>query len=344
MGARVGSRFAGTAICLLMGVMLDACGGPPKVVYPGILTISGPKVVPDTTRYSYVSNCPVAADWTVTGPGSPTSAKGRDLAISWGAGPANAAIDVVCGSLKPAHVAVEVVQVDISAITVTIGGKATPRNAPPLKVVDTSGPPAAIKFAADVSVKGPNASPHWGGRITTGFVQRLVAADTSQWKGEYADNANPPHQNELKADTTTDPPPKSDCIGSAQTCEAWYAFPAPFTYAPPASAKGKIWINDSPGPGWPLKDKNGLTLREAHALWKFETYVCVQSLDAPGLFFRRAVAKWSLEVTFTSPTTATGVVAPNPAPMTADVDPDPDSCPVGGTAVNYWLNNIVAFR
>jgi hypothetical protein len=80
-------------------------------------------------------------------------------------------------------------------------------------------------------------------------------------------------------------------------------------------------------------------------LWKFETYVCVQSLDKPNLFFRRAVATWQIEVSLDSNSHATAKVTPNPVQLTADVSDDPGKCePLSGAGVNFWLNDIVTFR
>ncbi len=318
----------------------------PTPKYPAHLRIAGPRAVPDTTRYEYTTNCPVDADWTVGAPGSPHTAKGKNLVVTWGATEAQTTIDVECGPRKAA-LRVEVVHVAIDKTTVQLGGKATPRIDAPLEIVDTSGPPPAIKFIASLTVTGPTKSPAWGKRITTGFVQRLTAADASQWQGAYANNKRPtPDQSKLTADTATDPPPKSDCVGTPQTCPSWYAHGTPFTFAPSANGPGQIWINDSPSPGWPNRDPKdtSLLLREAHAIWKFETYVCVHSEEAPGLFFRRAVAAWQIEVTYTFPNTATAAVTPNLTQMTPDVSADPAKCEVGKTGVNYWLNHIVTFH
>ena len=58
---------------------------------------------------------------------------------------------------------------------------------------------------------------------------------------------------------------------------------------------------------------------EAHALWKFETYICVRSNDAPSIYFRRAVATWQIEVNFDSKSQASATVTPNPVQIVSDV-------------------------
>ena len=80
-------------------------------------------------------------------------------------------------------------------------------------------------------------------------------------------------------------------------------------------------------------------------MWKFETYVCVQSLDKPNLFFRRAVTTWQIEVSLDSNSHATAKVTPNPVQLTADVSDAPGKCEsLSGAGVNFWLNDIVTFR
>jgi hypothetical protein len=347
---QVSVRLIAIAVCALGGNSAFAQPGPTPtpVRFPARLTLGdGPTVVPDNTRYEYKTNCPVDADWTVGAPGSPSTGKGRNLTIAWGAGSAQTTIDIVCGKLTKS-IPVEVVDVRIDKSTATLGGGAFVRDHFPLRIADTSRPKPAITFTADLTVTGPIRSPHWGKKIVTGFVQRLVAADSTQWVARYAGGA-PPNikQNSLNADTARDPPPKADCVGVAQTCPSWYASGAAFTFAPSANGPGHISINDSPSPGWWLKDHKtrGLDLDEAHALWKFETYVCVQSLDKPNLFFRRAVATWQIEVGLDSNSHATAKVTPNPVQLTADVSDDPGKCePLSGAGVNFWLNDIVTFR
>jgi hypothetical protein len=317
------------------------------VKFPASLIVAGPKVVPGTTRYGYTTNCPVDADWIVGAPGSPTSAKGTKLEITWGGGPAQTMIEVVCGRLRE-KVNVEVVNVTVDKTDVTLGGGAFARDSWPLRLADTSRPKPAITFKADLTVTGPTRSPHWGGKIVTGFVQRLVAADSSQWVAKYSGGAPPKiRQSSRQADTSSDPPPKPDCVGNAQTCSSWYASGTPFTYAPSANASGSISINDSPSPGWWLKDQKtkGLNLDEAHALWKFETYICVRSIDAPSIYFRRAVATWQIEVNLDSKSQAGATVTPNPVQIASDVSDDPGKCaPLPGAGVNHWLNDIVIFK
>jgi hypothetical protein len=346
------------SILLLVGIV--ALGGErssaqprpapvPKVL---VLVVDGPRAVPDSTRYEYTTNCPQQADWTVGTGGSPQTATGKKLEITWGSTAVATTIDVICGKLRKT-VSVEVVQMTVQRTAVALGKQAADGGVDPqgLRLVDTSGLPPAVKFTAWLNVTGPKtSSPHWGGKITTGFVQRLVAAESAQWRGAYANDIRPqPDQSNLKADTTSDPPPKADCIRGAQICPSWYFTGKGFTYAPSASSADKISINDSPGPGWPNRNPHDKSqvLREAHAIWKFETYVCVNSSEAPALFFRRAVASWQLEATYNSSppnNVVTGVVTPNLTAMQADVDADPRQCPVGGTGVNHWLNNIVTFN
>ncbi len=310
------------------------------------LIVSGPRVVPDTTTYEYRSNCPVDADWTIRALGSPATAKGKNLVVTWGATQGKTEIDVVCRAQR-STLPVEVVEVKIDKTTVQFGGQASPRDDGTLKLVDTSGSPPAIKFRAALTVTGPRNSPHWGGKIATGFVQRLVDANAAQWQGAYANNKKPkPDESKLTADTRSDPPPKADCVGGARDCPSWYASGAPYVYAPLANATGNIGIDDSPSPGWPNRNPKDRTqsLREAHATWQFETYLCVRSSDAPAVFFRRAIATWQVEVTFNDPNTATAKVTPALTQMTPDISPDPAKCPVGGMAVNYWLNHVVTFK
>jgi hypothetical protein len=332
--------------CVLGGNAAVAQLPPAKVRFPVRLDVSGPAVVPATSRYDYTSNCPVDADWTIGAPGSPTTAKAKKLTITWGGGPAQTTIDVVCGKLTK-KIPVDVVEVEIDKAVVVLGGRASVRVDPPLKVVDTDGSTAAIKFTVDVTVTGPTRSPQWGGKITTGFVQRLITAETKQWTAEYSLAKK---QSSLHADTVADPPPKADCVGAAQTCPSWYSSLNSSIYAPTANvAPRKISINDSPAPGWWLKDqkKTGLLLREAHASWQFETYVCVKSEDkfAQDIFFRRAVAAWQIEVGLDSATQATATVTPNPVQLVSDVSDDPSKCaPPPGAGVNHWLNDIVTFK
>ena len=325
--------------------------GIPTITAPTHLEVKGPLSVPDTTQYTYRSNCPTPANWEIAAPGTPHAARGQSVAITWGAGPAEAVIKVTCGKLTPVTLTVDVVQITIEQSAITLGKKAKDGGVSKelVQLVDTKGPPPALKVAATIQATGPKTgSPHWGGKIATGFVQRLMAADAGQWVAAYADNAKPkPHQNKLSADTTSDPPPKSDYV-DPNGSKTWYAEGAGYVFRPSANDTKKIAINDSPGPGWWHFDqhKNGLLLREAHAIWQFETYVCVQSADQPGLFFRRAIAQWQIEATYQSgKPTVTGVVTPAKLThLTLDKSTDPAKCPTGGMSVNEWLNTVVTFR
>ena len=153
------------------------------VKFPSRLIVVGPKVVPGTTTYGYTTNCPVDADWVVGVPGSPTSAKGTKLEIAWGGGPAQTTIEVICGRLRE-KVDVEVVEVTVDKTDATLGGGAFVRDSWPLRLAGTSRPKPAITFKVDLTVTGPTRSPHWGGKIVAGFVQRLVAADFEPVGGE----------------------------------------------------------------------------------------------------------------------------------------------------------------
>lgn len=319
---------------------------PPVKPFLG-LTVGGARAVPDHTRFTYTTNCPVAAAWTVGAPGTPAAGNGQNLTIAWGAGPAQTAIDVVCNKVKQ-HVPVEVVNVTLGTATVVLGGNVTVRDQGALRLADTGVPRPAITFTVPLTVNGPAIGAHWHGRIVAGYVQRLMAADSAQWVAKYSFGKPPKiQQSSRNANTSVSPPPRPDCVGPAQTCPGWYAPGNPITYTPQANGPGSIAMRDSPTPGWWLKDQKikGLDLREAHALWQFETYVCVQSTDAPDQFFRRAVATWQLDVILDSKTHATLKVSPNPVQLVADISDDPAKClPPPGVGVNFWLNNVVTFR
>ena len=332
---------------LSLGLLIGAIGTSVWAQAP-----KGPRTVPENSRYEYSAGCD--ADWTITSPGAPSTGKGHTLEVTWGSGPAAATIETRCANHKPQTLRVEVVQVTIDRTTIVLGGQAADGgvNSSGIQLVSTAGPPPALTITADIKLQG--ATPHWKSKLQVGFVQRLTTAAQSSWYGEYADNVKPkPHQKKLTADTTTDPPPKSDYDEKHSRSKAWYADDSKKVILERSENTLQavtITMNDSPGPGWWHQDqkKNGnLLLKEAHAIWGFETYLCARGEDDPTRFFRRAIASWSIEVTFQTgqPAQVTGVVSPpGLAQMTASVSDDPGQCPTGGQSTNAWLNNTVTFK
>jgi hypothetical protein len=334
-------------LTLLFAGLLSA---QPAPHLPSKLDVKGPMAVPESTQYTYTSNCQTAT-WAVTAPGQPATGHGKDLTVDWGAGPAQAKITVTCGRLHPVTLDVEVVQVTLERSRITLGGKAADAGVVgnDIRKVTTEGPPPAVTAAATVKVTGPKGT-RWHGKIETGFVQRLVAADSTTWWAAYANKARPPKTSKLFADTVTSPPPKADYDENHSRTRLWYADDsARVIFRPSANDTKTITINHSPSPGWWQHDHKdrSLIIEEAQAIWNFETYVCVRSADAPQVFFRRAIAEWRIEVHFTNgqPATVTGVVRPPTLnSLTASVSADPAQCPTGGQSTNDWLNNTVTFH
>jgi hypothetical protein len=322
------------------------------------VNITGPQAVPETSSYTYKTNCPAAAaTWAITGPANPASGTGENLTITWGAGPALARISVTCGTKKPATYDVAVVQVIVSGTNVKLGGKAADGGISKtgVQLVDMRGPPPAVRFTASVQMIGPKGN--WKGTVTTGFVQRLMKADSATWEAIFADNSSTPRQKVMHADTAN-VPPKIDYDALHSGSRQWYAddirvgqFQNILSSTASMPKPASITISDSPGPGWWHQDEKNhgnLLLKEARAIWAFETYLCVRSEAEPEHLFRRMVAEWSIEVRFdaaTKPPTITGIVSPKTLQrMNASVSADFGQCSFVGQSANDWLNDSVTFK
>jgi hypothetical protein len=316
-------------LALLALVLCIGFGGCKKKPSPP-LSVVGPSNVPEGTEYGYVAT--EAADWTVTGPGTIAAGQNTDtLTVDWGDGPARGTVTATAnGSSKT--VSVNVVHLTfqpnpIKGANVEDGGVANC-----FQYAQTV--PPGIQFSVKVTSAGPSGSA-WKSRIVAGFVQVLRSAP--QWQASYKAPPSP-----LSPKYTT-PPPWHDVINGATT--VWYAGKtAGTTYTPSSGAQGTIKMNDSPKPGWWHQNQKcgGAILEEAIVKWEFDTYVCVQTLDAPTVYTIRQSAHWTMDAQYErggTPQVTGSITLPNPATMTPDAGHSNPS-PITGVVTNDALEAL----
>jgi hypothetical protein len=306
------------------------------------VTVTGPANVPDFTEYAYAASGCKNPTWSVSDPvGTIAGGQGTPkVVIAWGQGPKAVDVSATCGK-ETGQRRVKVMQVTIADPRITKGPVQDADHTPNPKFQyarfgdDDGAPPRGIpgvKFDATVTVTGPVARSSDGpSKITVGFVQILRSIPT--WKGHYSGG-----DTTLRATFASGPPWHDQVTGDSDPGKAWYTkhVGANFTPSPGKLTAGiRTW--DRPKPGWLRLNKQKKDLLEAEADWEFVTFICVETADAPRIYFNRARADWTADYKWISPNDVqfSHPIVPNQFTPLADRS---QPSPITGMLVNTGIN------
>jgi hypothetical protein len=321
----------------LLTVVLLPVGGASASV-----TVTGPANVPDFTEYAYAASGCKAPTWSVSDPvGTISGGQGtQHVVIAWGAGPKAVDVDAACGKAI-GHRHVKIMQVTITDPRIAKGAVEDADHTPNSKFQyarfgDKDGAPPrgvpGVKFDATVTVTGPVARSSDGpSKITVGFVQILTSIPT--WKGHYAGG-----DTTLRATFASGPPWHDQVTNDSDPAKAWYTKHAGANFTPsPGKLTSPITTWDRPKPGWLRLNKQKKDLLEAEADWVFVTFICVETADAPKIYFNRARADWTADYKWTSPNKvgASNPSVPNQFTPLADRS---QPSPITGMLVNTGID------